>query len=150
MERSLMCWDFSENSATPKLMKNIKILAITDGHSPTKTTLFEEVSSRVSARTSYMMKGSTLHGELPSTPSSQTETAELPDSYWTPEHKESMWSRLFNWCYSFDWWQRLIQVIMILHVYISTVYNKDLLVLYKSQNWHIYINIHIHTYLRFM
>ena len=43
----VLTWDFQENTAVPKIMKNNKVAVITDREKVTKITLFEEFSSKL-------------------------------------------------------------------------------------------------------
>ena len=58
-------WDFSGNSATPAVVKKNVIVAITDGESVTKVTLFEELSHKMKEGKSYMVRGYSLKGGCP-------------------------------------------------------------------------------------
>lgn len=68
MERQspkVLKWDFKENSATPKIVKNNKTAIISDGVTIIKITLFEEFVSKVKVGQSYMVKGYQVRGDSP-------------------------------------------------------------------------------------
>ena len=52
-------------AAKPRLSKNL-LIAVSDGDSVTKVTLFEEFAGRVAKGNSYIIRGYSLRGQLPS------------------------------------------------------------------------------------
>ena len=57
--------EFRESFPVAKTTKTNKIVAITDGETVTKVTMFEEFSSKITEGKSYVMKGYSLRGESP-------------------------------------------------------------------------------------
>ncbi|MEQ2264054.1 hypothetical protein XENORESO_018293 [Xenotaenia resolanae] len=58
-------WEFSGNSAKPKVTKSNKAIVISDGKSIAKITIFEDLSSKICRGQSYIMKGYSVRGGSP-------------------------------------------------------------------------------------
>ena len=61
----VIAWEFRESSAVAKTTKMNKVVAMTDGETVTKVTLFEELSSKIKEGKNYLMRGYSLRGESP-------------------------------------------------------------------------------------
>ena len=61
----VITWEFKESNAVAKTTKINKIVAITDGETVTKVTMFEEFSSKIVEGKSYLMRGYSLRGDSP-------------------------------------------------------------------------------------
>ena len=61
----VLSWDFSNDTATPVLIKKNVSAAITDGCSVSKLTLYEEFASKVKEGGNYVIRGYALRGSSP-------------------------------------------------------------------------------------
>nr|XP_020441024.1 uncharacterized protein LOC109951084 [Monopterus albus] len=61
----VVSWKFQEDTAYPAVVKSNKVAAISDGHSVSKITVFEEFASRFTEGKSYILKGHNLMGKEP-------------------------------------------------------------------------------------
>ncbi|KAK2837038.1 hypothetical protein Q5P01_014250 [Channa striata] len=61
----VLAWEFQESSAKAAIIKNNKVMAVTDGESVTKITLYEEFGTKVQTGLSYIIRGHSLRGQSP-------------------------------------------------------------------------------------
>ncbi|XP_039457361.1 uncharacterized protein LOC120434039, partial [Oreochromis aureus] len=64
-QQKVISWDFKDETAKALTTKRNKVIAITDGESVTKVTIFEEFASKVQQGGSFIMRGYDLRGTVP-------------------------------------------------------------------------------------
>lgn len=60
----MVTWEFHANGVRPGLVKKNVLVALTDGQSVAKVTIYEEFSSKCQEGGSYFMRGYGLRGEF--------------------------------------------------------------------------------------